>query len=71
LSDDGILTCKNTIYIPNLAELRAIIMDEIHKKPYFGHPSYQKMISTTNKKYFWPRKKNDVAEYIARCMECQ
>ena len=23
------------------------------------------------KDYFWPKMKNEVAEYIARCIECQ
>jgi hypothetical protein len=58
------------MYIPNSSNLRRIIMDEIHKMPYSGHPSYQKMIATTRKQYFWPGMKKYV-EYIARCMKCQ
>ena len=64
LEEDGLLTYKNGIYIPNVAELRRVVMDEIHQAPYSGHPGYQKTISTTRKKYFWPRMKKDMAEYI-------
>ena len=49
LEEDGILTYKNRIYIPNVANLRRIVMDEIHQAPYSGHPRYQKMIATTRK----------------------
>ena len=48
-----------------------MILNEVHKSPYFGHPSYQKMITMLRKDYFWPNMKNEVAEYIARCIECQ
>ena len=38
LEEDEILTYKNIIYIPNVAELRRIVIDEIHQAPYYGHP---------------------------------
>ena len=40
LEEDGILTYKNRIYIPHLADLRRVVMDEIHQTPYYGHPRY-------------------------------
>ena len=49
LEEDGILTYKNRIYIPNIAYLRRVVMDEIHQAPYSGHPRYQKMIATARK----------------------
>ena len=33
----GILTYKDRIYIPNVAYLRTVVMDEIHQAPYSGH----------------------------------
>ena len=71
LEDDGLLTYKNRIYIPNVAYLRRVVMDEIHQDPYSGHPGYQKTIATARKQYFWPGMKNDIGEYISRCMKCQ
>ena len=38
LEEDEILTYKNRIYIPNVAYLRRIVMDEIHQNPYSCHP---------------------------------
>ena len=71
LEEDGLLTYKGRIYIPNVVELRRVVMDEIHQAPYFGHPRYQKTIVTAKKQYFWPGMKKDMAEYNSRCMKCQ
>ena len=71
LEEDGILTYKGRIYIPDVADLRRVVMDEIHQAPYSGHPGYQKTITTARKQYFWPGMKKDIAEHISRCMKCQ
>ena len=34
LEEDGHLTYKNIIYIPNVADLRRVVMDEIHQAPH-------------------------------------
>ena len=70
LEEDRILTYKRRMYIPNVEKLRRVVMDEIHQNPYAEHPGYQKMISTTRKKYFWPGMKKDMVVYIFRCMKC-
>ena len=62
---------KNRLYEPNLLEIKLLILNEVHKSPYSGHPGYQKMITMLRKEYFWPNMKNEVAKYIARCIECQ
>ena len=49
LEEDGLSTYKGIIYIPNVAELRKVVMDEIHQAPYSGHPRYQKTIVTARK----------------------
>ena len=49
LEEDGLLTYKSGMYIPNVAVLRRVLMDEIHQTPYSSHPEYQKTIATTRK----------------------
>ena len=49
LEGDGILTYKGRIYIPCVADLRRVVMDEIHQAPYSGHPRYQNTIATARK----------------------
>jgi hypothetical protein len=71
LLNDGLLTYKGRLYIPNCDDLKRFIMDELHKRPYIGHPGYQKMITATRKLFYWPRLKKDIVDYLAKCLECQ
>jgi len=57
--------------VPNSIDLRHFVMDELHRRPYIGHPGYQKMVTTISHLYCWPRMKQDIIEYIAKCLECQ
>jgi hypothetical protein len=50
--DEGLLTYRNRMNIPSCDDLRRFTMYELHKRPYTGHPSYQKMITTTRKQFF-------------------
>jgi hypothetical protein len=69
--DGGLLTYKNRLYILDCDNLKRFIMDELHKRPYIGHPGYQKMITTTRKQFYWPRLKKDIFDYLSKCIECQ
>ena len=53
LEEDELLTYKNRIYIPNVAYLRRMVMDESHQSPYSFYPGYPKTIATARKWYFW------------------
>ena len=44
LEEDGLLTYKGRIYIPNVPYFRRVAMDEIHQAPYSSHPGYQKQL---------------------------
>ena len=57
--------------MPNVLKVKLLILDEVHKTPYSGHPGYQKTVTMLRKEYFWPNMKSEVAEYIARCLDCQ
>jgi hypothetical protein len=71
LETDRTLLYKNRIYVPNVQDLKLIILNEMHNVPYAGHPGYQKTMAAVKSHYFWPGMKREIAEYIARCMECQ
>jgi hypothetical protein len=62
---------ENIIYVPSSGELRNLVLKEMHNVPYVGNLGYQKKITTVRSQFFWPRMKNDVIDYIVRCMECQ
>ena len=71
LNEKWLLLYKDRLYIPNVPKIKLMILDEIHKTPYSSHPGYQKTITMLWKDYFLPNMKNELAEYIAKCFECQ
>jgi hypothetical protein len=68
--NDGLLTYKGRLYIPNCDDLKRFIMDELNKRSYTGYPGYQKMITTIRKLFYWLGLKNDIVDYLAKCLEC-
>jgi hypothetical protein len=48
-----------------------VILKEMHNVPYAGHLGYQKIVSTIKNQYSWPDMKREIAEHIAKCLECQ
>jgi hypothetical protein len=71
LREDGILMYRRKVYVLNDQEFKSMILSEMHKVPYVGPPSYQKTIVSVKKQYFWPCMKKEVANFIAKCLECQ
>ena len=43
-NEKGLMLFKNRLYVLNIPEVKLLILNEIHKSPYYGHPGYQKMI---------------------------
>jgi hypothetical protein len=52
IDKQGLLRFKNRLYIPDSTELKLTILDEVHKKPYFGHPGYEKTVTTLKKLFY-------------------
>ena len=45
LNEKEFLLYKDKLYVHNVPKVKLLILDEIHKTPYSGHPSYQKTIT--------------------------
>ena len=72
IDDEGFVQFKNTLhYVPNTLEIRQIIFDKVHKRPYSGHLGYQKLITTLKNEFYWRNMKRETLEYLAKCLECQ
>jgi hypothetical protein len=54
LEADGTLMYKNIIYIPNVQDLKLMILHEMHNVPYARHPGYQKIVAAIKSHYFCP-----------------
>jgi hypothetical protein len=71
LESDGLLRHQGRIYVPLSNNLRRVIMVEAHRAPYSAHPGVKKMYSDLRQLYFWSGMKRDIADFVARCLECQ
>ncbi|GJY36712.1 putative reverse transcriptase domain-containing protein, partial [Tanacetum coccineum] len=60
---DGTLYYLDRIWVPLKGDVRTLIMDEAHKSKYSVHPGVDKMYYDLRDRYWWPRMKNDTAEY--------
>jgi hypothetical protein len=71
IKEDGIIMSGCRVYVPNVQELKNLLLLEMHKVPYAGHPGYQKTIAKVKNKYYWSGMKKEVVYFIVRCLECQ
>jgi hypothetical protein len=69
IDKEELLRFKNRLYIPNSTKIKLTILDDVHKKPYYGHLGYQKKITTLRKLFYWPNMKGETIEYLARCQD--
>nr|GEY41576.1 putative reverse transcriptase domain-containing protein [Tanacetum cinerariifolium] len=63
---DGTLYYLDRIWVPLKGDVRTLIMDEAHKSKYFVHPGADKMYYDLRDRYWWPRIKKDIAEYVSK-----
>lgn len=61
LTRNGLIMYKGRLYVPNIPKIKLLILNEVHKSRYSGHPGYQKMITMLRNDFFWPSMKNEVA----------
>ena len=70
ISQDGMLTMKGRVCVPDVKELRKMIMEEAHCSTYAMHPGSTKMYRTIKENYWWSGMKRDVTEFVSRCLVC-
>jgi hypothetical protein len=59
-SKNGMLMYKNRLYISEVEEIKLLIPNELHKKPYSRHPSYPKIITILRKEIYCPNMKGEI-----------
>ena len=68
---DGMLMMKGRIYVPDVEDLRKMIMEEAHCLTYAMPPGSIKLYRTIKKNYWWSGMKKDVVDFGLRCLVCQ
>ncbi|KAA0026007.1 DNA/RNA polymerases superfamily protein [Cucumis melo var. makuwa] len=68
LRTDGAIVKQGRLYVSNISELKNAILEEAHSLAYATHPGSTKMYRTLEKTYWWPGMKQEIAEYVDRCL---
>nr|GEY56148.1 hypothetical protein [Tanacetum cinerariifolium] len=68
--DDGTLYYLDQIWVPLKGDVRTLIMDEAHMSKYSIHLGANKMYYDLKDRYWWPRMKKVIAEYVSKCLTC-
>ncbi|XP_070032908.1 uncharacterized protein [Nicotiana tomentosiformis] len=71
LTGDGLLRYQGYLCVPSVGELRAKILSEAQYSRYAVHPGATKMYRDLRQIYWWNGIKNDIAEMVAQCPNCQ
>jgi hypothetical protein len=68
---DGLMRFKNRIDVPPNDELRSLILNKAQKEVYMAHSGVMKMREDLKPLFFWKGMKEDIVNYVARCLKCQ
>ncbi|XP_019228874.1 PREDICTED: uncharacterized protein LOC109209964 [Nicotiana attenuata] len=71
LPEDEVLKYKGRLCVSDVSGLRGQIMIEIHQSKYSIHPRSTKTYHDLRQLYWWNYMKRNIAEYVAKCPNCQ
>ena len=69
--DDGGLYYKNILCLSNVKELKKKFMHEAHNTVFTMHLGGNKIYQDLKQYYWWQGMKNNIADYVSRCLTCQ
>ena len=68
---DGMLTMKGRVCVPDVEDLKKLMMEKTHCSTYVMHSGSTKMYRTIEENYWWSGMKKDIADFVSRCLVCQ
>jgi hypothetical protein len=71
VDNDRLLIFNNRIYVPPNDELSSLILNEAHRAVYMAHPRVTKMREDLKPLFVWKGMKEDIVNYMERCLEFQ
>jgi hypothetical protein len=71
VDEQGTLWYKKRLCVPDVKEIRELILHKAHDSTYSTHPGSTKMYHDLKSRYWWYGMKRAVAEYVALCDNCQ
>ena len=70
ITQDRVLIMKGRVCVPDVEDLRKLIMEEAYCSAYAMHPGSTKIYRTIKENYWCGMKKN-IAKFMSRCLVCQ
>ena len=67
LENDRLLF-RGRLVVPDEGDLRARLLDEIHRQPSTAHPGQRKTKKLLQDRYYWPAWNIDVDRYLDNCV---
>ena len=68
---EGVLRFNGRICVPNVSELKELILKEAHETPYSIHPGGTKMYQDLRERFWWHGMKREIGSFVAKCDICQ
>ena len=62
---------EGKIIVPPILEVKRGIMTLMHDHPTAGHPGRDETLRKMQEKYWWPKMKEWIADYVKGCATCQ
>jgi hypothetical protein len=59
------------LYVPEIPEVRTLLLREAHDSPTAGHLGAAKTLESLSRTYWWPQISKAVHEYVSTCDACQ
>jgi len=64
---DGLLWYQGKIWIPNDEGIRSALIAKHHEPPHTGHGGTAKTTELINRRYYWPKIREDIKRFIKHC----
>jgi len=68
---DDLLGYQGKIWIPNDERIGTTLMAKSHKPPQAGHSGTATTTQLINRRYYWPKIREDIKRFINNCDTCQ
>ena len=67
----GYLYYGDRLYVPDLPELKAKLLESCHTSPVAGHPGCARTYEILDREYYWPQMIRFVQRWVANCHQCR
>lgn len=64
IDENGVLKFRNRVCVPDVSDLKRMLLEEIHRSSLSIHPGATKMYQDLKKMFWWPVMKKYIAQFI-------